>query len=178
MKRAVYEFFESVVGSVVVILVLYMFVALPEVVWGASMEPNFHTGERILVDRVTKYFEPFQRGEIVVLRPEGLDKHFIKRVVGLPGDILKIYDCEVYVSRDDKKYKLDEFYLRSNSCTAGGTKVKDGRAVKIEEGNYLLLGDNREVSLDSRSLGLVKKEDIIGRVVFRFWPPSKFGFVN
>ncbi|OGC48716.1 signal peptidase I, partial [candidate division WWE3 bacterium RBG_16_37_10] len=82
----------------VVILVLYMWVALPEQVWGASMEPNFYTGERVLVEKVTKHFSDYERGDVVVLHPPENDSiDYIKRVVGLPGEMVKIWDCKIYV---------------------------------------------------------------------------------
>ena len=165
--------------SLVVILAIYMVIASVEVVQGASMEPNFHTGERILVDRVSKNLKNFERGEIVVFYPPNDDSvHYIKRVIGIPGDIFKIVDCNVLISREGEKFKLDETYLKDGICTAGGVKVSEGRSLRIEENQYLLLGDNRPVSIDSRMLGLVDRNRIIGRVVFRFWPINEMGFVN
>jgi signal peptidase I len=143
------------------------------------MEPNYYSGERILVDRVTKNFSPLQRGEVVVFYPPGDDsKHYIKRVVGVPGDIFKIVNCEVVVTRNGEHYFLDEEYLSDSVCTEAGAAIREGRSIKLEEGEYVLLGDNRSQSLDSRNLGIVGKDRIIGRVVFVFWPPSNIGFVK
>ena len=179
IKNLVLEIGETLMVSFVVILLLYMFIASVEVVWGASMEPSFYSGERILVDRITKYLVPLKRGEIVVFLPPGDDsKHFIKRVVGVPGDIFKVIDCGVVISKDGEKFKLEEDYLKQGTCTVGGTAIKEGRALMVNAGQYALLGDNRGDSLDSRILGLVDGKRIIGRVVFRFWPPNRFGFVN
>ena len=179
IKSFLLELVETFLTSLVVILTLYILIASIEVVYGASMEPNFHSGERILVDKVTKYFEDYKRGEVVVFYPPGDNsKHYIKRIVGIPGDIIKIIDCEIHISRDGEKFELKETYLSDDVCTAGSTLIKEGRSLKIEENQYLLLGDNRGASLDSRVLGLVDRERIIGRVVFRFWPPGNIGFVN
>jgi len=179
VKGLILEVGEALLVSFIVIFLLYMFIASVEVVWGPSMEPSFYSGERILVDRITKRLFPLKRGEVVVFLPPGDDdKHYIKRVVGMPGDIFKVLDCSVVVSKDGEKYKLEESYLSNGTCTVGGIKVKDGRSLIIGDGQYALLGDNREESLDSRVLGLVDRSRIIGRVVFRFWPLNRIGFVN
>ena len=179
IKSAVLELGETFIVSLVVILTLYAFIASVEVVWGASMEPNFHTGERILVEKVTKNFEKFERGDVIVFIPPGSeDKHYIKRIIGLPGEYFKILDCGVYISKDGEKFVLQEDYLRKDTCTGGGTSIKDGRTQKIPDDSYVALGDNREYSVDSRYLGVISKNSIIGKVVFVFWPPKDLGFVN
>lgn len=179
IKNFILEVIETVLVSGVVILALYYFVASVEVVWGPSMEPNFHSGERILVDRITKFFSPLKRGEIVIFNPPGDNsKHYIKRVVGLPGDVFKIINCNVVVSKDGEHFILKEDYLSEGTCTEAGGKIKEGRSIIIEEGQYALFGDNRGQSLDSRNLGLIDESRLIGRVVFRFWPLNKIGFVN
>ncbi len=178
MRKFVLETLETFLTSIIVLFVIYLTVAMPEQVSGASMEPSFHTGERILVEKLTKLFKPYGRGDVVVLNPPGNDSiDYVKRVIGLPGDIIKIYDCKVYVSRDGLKYELQEGYLAQGTCTLGGPVLQDGRAFKVESGQYLVLGDNRGHSADSRYFGLVDKNRIIGRVIFRFWPPNKLGFM-
>lgn len=172
------EMSETFIVSLVIIFAIYKFVAFPTLVWGASMEPTFYTGERVLVEKVTKYFTGFKRGQVVVLHPPESDSlEYIKRIVGVPGDIVKIIDCNVYITRDGEKYKLDEYYLAADTCTKGGIKIKEGRSFKIEDGQYMVLGDNRDKSVDSRIIGLIDSDKILGKVVFRFWPPAKVGFI-
>jgi signal peptidase I len=84
----------------------------------------------------------------------------------------------VFITRDNQRYILEEPYLAANTCTLSGSYIQAGRSFKINEDEYVVLGDNRGVSLDSRMLGLVKKSDIIGRVSFRFYPLDKLGFVK
>jgi len=178
-KRFFWDTLETVVSSFLVIFIIYSTVAFPELVVGSSMEPNFYTGERILVEKVTRYFSPYKRGDIVVLHPPGNDTiDYIKRIVGMPGDVVKIVDCKVYIKSGEESYLYEEDYLSDGICTLGGTKIKDGRSFKIEEDSFLVLGDNREKSLDSRAFGLVTKDRILGKVVFRFWPLPKAGFIN
>ncbi len=179
LKNFALEVIETILVSGAVILAIYYFIASVEVVWGPSMEPNFHSGERILVDRVTKKMSPLKRGEVVVFYPpnDG-SKHYIKRVVGIPGDIFKVINCEIVISRDGEHYVLSEDYLADGTCTEDGGRIKEGRSIRIEDGQYVLLGDNRSQSLDSRNIGLIDEGRIIGRVIFRFWPIGKIGFVN
>ncbi|HSX39181.1 MAG TPA: signal peptidase I [Candidatus Saccharimonadales bacterium] len=177
-KDFLYEMLETFVVSLIIIFTIYKFIAFPTLVWGASMEPNFHTGERVLVERISHYFRGFQRGDVVVLHPPEDDSlEYIKRVIALPGDIVKIIDCNVYITRDGQHYMLEETYLSKNTCTMGGTYIREGRSLRIDEGKYMVLGDNREKSADSRIIGLIDSNRILGKVVFRFWPVSKAGFI-
>jgi len=172
------ELIETFVSSLVVILVLYMWVALPEQVWGASMEPNFYTGERVLVEKVSKHFKEFERGDVVILHPpnnESID--YIKRIVALPGEMVKIYNCEIYISKDGKTFVIEEPYLDDSECTGGGPKVKEGRFIQLEAGEYFVLGDNRGNSADSRYFGKIDESMILGKAVLRFWPLNKIGFI-
>lgn len=180
MKESIFlELAETVLTSIVVIFVIYTTIAIPEQVQGASMEPSFYSGERILVEKITKHFKDFETGEVIVLHPPNDDNiDFIKRVIAVPGDIVKIFKCDVYINRDGEKFKLDEPYLNEGTCTSAGGRIKEGRSFKLEENEYLVLGDNRSRSADSRSFGFIDDDRIVGRVVFRFWPPSQFGYID
>lgn len=165
------ELLETFVTSLVVLLVIYWTVALPEVVKGASMEPTFYSDERILVEKISRFFKTYERGDVVVLHPPGdEDVDYIKRIVGVPGDIVKVFDCEVYVAKEGEKFKLEEPYLYSGTCTSDGPRLKEGRSIKLEANEYLVLGDNRSHSVDSRIFGLIGTKNVVGKVVFRFWP--------
>lgn len=178
-KEYIIEIIETFVLSIIIILTLYLFIASIEIVSGESMEPNFFTGERILVDKVTKHFDDFNRGDIVVLLPpNNPELHYIKRIIGVPGDIIKIFECKLYISRDGKKYVLQEEYLREGTCTVEGPVLAEGRSIRIGDEDYLVLGDNRNESQDSRYFGMVAKKHILGRVVFRFWPLNRLGFIR
>jgi signal peptidase I len=178
LKHFLIELVETFISSLIVILVLYMWVALPEQVWGASMEPNFHTGERVLVEKVSKHFNDYERGDVIVLNPpDNNNIDYIKRIVALPGEMIKVTDCEVHIVRDEKRFILDEPYLADNTCTSGGPRMQEGRYIKLEEDQYFVLGDNRNNSADSRYFGVVEKNRIVGKAVLRFWPVSKMGFL-
>jgi signal peptidase I len=178
-KHVIIEMAETFLVSFVIIMILYGIVAAIEIVSGASMEPTFYTNERILVDKISPFVDNYKRGDVVVFRPPtDRGSHYIKRVIGLPGETVKIFDCRVYIQTDSIKYQLSEGYLFKDLCTSGGTAVKDGRSIKIPEGRYLLLGDNRPFSVDSRYLGFIDRKSILGRVSFVLWPPGKMGFIN
>lgn len=178
-KALIIELVETVLVSLILILVLYSTVASVEVVWGTSMEPNFYTGERILVEKLSKYVKDYQRGDVVVLTPPtDQRKHYLKRIIALPGEIVKVLDCKVFVSKDGEKFYLDENYLDVKECTKGGEAILDGRSMKVEPDTYFVLGDNRDVSVDSRVFGFVKESRIIGKVIFRFWPIGRVGFIS
>ncbi len=177
-KAFLFDILESVIGSVIVIILLYRFVAMPEVVHGSSMYPSFEPGERILMERVTRHFKPYERGEVVILHPPGQDNvDFLKRIVALPGDIFRIKDCQVYISKYGETFRLQEFYIDGEVCTAEGPQIKEGHAIRLRDDEFLVLGDNRSNSVDSRLFGVVKRDRILGRVVFRFWPLSRVGFL-
>ncbi len=173
-KGLLNEVVETFLASFLILMLIYWFVALPEVVYGASMEPTFFSGERILVEKVTKHISGFSRGDIVVLHPPGNDGiDYVKRIVGLPGDAIKILDCSVYISRAGEKFKIAEPYLYSSTCTTEGKTIKEGRALQLEENEYFVLGDNRNRSADSRTFGVITEDRILGKVAFRFWPFDK-----
>lgn len=169
---------ESLVSSIMVLAIIYRFVAVPEVVHGASMYPNFDSGERILLEKVTKNFKPYKRGEVVILHPPGNEKvDYLKRIVALPGDVVKIKDCKIYISKDGQKFELQEDYLGSSVCTTEGSFFREGHSIRLSDDEYLVFGDNRGNSIDSRYFGSVRGKNIQGRVVFRFWPLEKAGFL-
>src|SRR3989344_2704815 len=177
-KNFFLELVETFVVSFIVLTVLYGLIAFPEIVSGASMEPGSEDGDRILVEKVSRIFTGFDRGDLVVLHPPDDDNiDYVKRIIGIPGDVVKISDCEVFITRDGNRFVLEEPYLYENTCTSGGKYFQEGKAQKIEEGYYLVLGDNRDRSADSRVFGPIAQERIVGKAVFRFWPPSKLGFL-
>ncbi len=170
-KSFIIEILETFITSFVVLLMIYWWVALPEVVLGASMEPTIYGGERILVERITSHFKNYERGDIVVLHPpenDGVD--YVKRVVGVPGDVIKVLNCDVYISKDGEKFKLEEPYLYNGTCTSEGPMLQEGRSMQLEDDEYIVLGDNRTRSADSRLFGVITEDRILGKVVLKFWP--------
>lgn len=168
------ETLREIAETVVLIAVIFTLVNLAcarFVVDGPSMQPNFHTGQFIIVSRVNYLLGNPHRGEVVVFHyPNNPTQDYIKRVVGLPGDTVEIRDTLVYVNGD----LLNEPYInepcqpsscRNNSWTLG-------------EDEYFMMGDNRNNSRDSRVFGPITKNRIIGEAIIRYWPPQDWGIVT
>lgn len=170
---------ESFVGEVIrfsliallIVLPIRIFIAQPFIVSGASMEMTFSTGEYLIVDQVTYHFEEPDRGDVVVFRyPRDPSKFFIKRVIGLPGDTVTVSGLSVIIKNDayPDGVRLLEPYILDMSPQS-----------PIEEtmgpGEYFVMGDNRNASSDSRTWGVLKQDNIIGRAYLRLFPISEFG---
>jgi len=138
------------------------------VVRGSSMSPGIHDGDRILVDHLSYVFQDVRRGDIVVLQyPLDPDLDYIKRVIGLPGDVVRIHAGHVSVNG----VVLDEPYVAEQD---GATTV----VARVAENSYFVLGDNRPHSSDSREFGLVPDVYVRGKVDLRVWPPSRAGTLD
>lgn len=175
----VIEFF---VSTATVAILIYLLVTQPHQVNGNSMYPNFHDGEFLLTDKLSYKFRQPQRGDVVVFTappaahcPTGLNCDFIKRIVALPGEKVKIEGHKIFINGEH----LVEPYLSAEIVTKAGNSLKsflqDGVEQVIPEGNYLVMGDNRIASSDSRDWGAVEKNKIIGKAWLRYWPPSAVG---
>jgi len=166
--RFALELVEIVVISLAIILPIRYFLIQPFYVKGASMEPTFDDHEYLIIDELSYRFRAPQRGEVVVFRyPLDPRQYFIKRVVGLPGETVRVSDNAVVIvnAEHPEGFALDESgYLASDTVTRGD------RTVELGEGEYFVLGDNRGASLDSRTFGSLPLKNIVGRVWIRGWP--------
>ncbi len=142
----------------------------PVRVKGLSMEPQIDEGENILVEKSFLVTEDIKRGDVVIFRfPLNPEKIFIKRVIGLPGDVVVIKRGKVFVNGK----KIDEPYLR------GGLKdFSSFPPIKVLPDTFFVLGDNRSISNDSRDWGLLPKRFVIGKALFSYWPPEKIGKIK
>lgn len=141
------------------------------------MFPTYDNGEYLLTlsDKLVNQFDEFKRGDVVVFEaPTSNGDEFIKRIIGLPGDTVKISRGTVLVNGEE----LSETYLEGNEITTGRFFLKDEDEVVVPEGKYFVLGDNRSHSSDSRDWGFVDKGKITGRAWFVYWPPQKAGTVE
>lgn len=163
------EFIKVVVISVAIVLPIRAYIAQPFIVSGASMEPNFHNGEYLIIDELTYAFRAPERGEVIVFRyPLKPSEFFIKRIVGLPGETVEIKANKVFVNGTE----WAEPYLPGTSKTAINIRM-------ILGGNeYFVLGDNRPQSSDSRFWGALPKEKIMGRALLRLWPIAKASVIK
>lgn len=165
-RGRLFEIAKTVIVVVLIAVLVRSFIVQTFYVSGASMEPSYHDGEYLLVDKLSYHFRAPRRGEVIILQfPKDERKDFIKRVIGLPGERVEVRGGAVYI--DGRA--LDEPYLSGANVTSGGDPVKLG------EDEFYVLGDNRNNSSDSRSWGVLPRRDVLGRSWLRFWPPGKTG---
>jgi signal peptidase I len=165
----VLELVKIVVISLVIIIPVRYFLIQPFYVKGASMEPNFHDREYLIIDEISYRFNEPKRGDIIVFRyPKDPQEYFIKRVIGLPDEEVQIKDEKIiiYNKEHPEGFALTENYLDPSVKTFGLTEEK----VTLGDKQYFVLGDNRNQSKDSRYFGAVDQSFLIGRVMFRGWP--------
>jgi len=165
-----WEISKIVIIALVIVVPIRYFLFQPFIVRGASMEPNFHSNDYLIIDEISyRFWEP-QRGEVVVFKyPKAPTQRYIKRIVGLPGETIEIKDGQVFISKGGEAQVLDESsYLTESVKTPGDVSLA------LEESEYFVLGDNRSFSSDSRYWGSLPENYIIGRVFFRAWPPQAF----
>lgn len=147
---------------VFLVIIVRTYIATPVRVDGNSMRKTLEDGDNLLLYKMAK----FERNDIIVLDEKEDEEIIIKRIIALPGETIKIQNGKIYIN--DKEYN-DEFAYGDTS---------DYEQVTLGEDEYFILGDNRLISKDSRYFGTITEDEIIGKVVFRFWPFSKIGTVN
>ena len=171
------EITKIIVTAAVLAFGIRTFVAEARYIPSSSMEKTLLIDDRLIIEKIGYHFEEPQRGDIVVFKTDNIKKlyeeknykneAFIKRIIGLPGDTVSIKDGVVYVNEKP----LPENYIAEKPD-------RDLEPVKVTPNHYLVLGDNRNNSYDSRFWGFVPKENIIGRAVFRFWPVNRLGTID
>jgi len=165
--RLIRELIETIAFTLLIFLVI-RFAAQSFRVDGESMEPGFHTDEYVLVDKVTYLFHAPERGDIIVFHyPLDTTRDFIKRVIGVPGDVVSTTSSSVIVDGQT----LHEPYI-----SVPFNFVSD--KWKLGPNQFFVMGDNRNNSLDSRSWGLLDKSYIVGKVVAVYWPVTNWEFIN
>jgi signal peptidase I len=161
------EILEIAVIAIVAVFIVRTFLVQPFLVSGTSMYPNFQNGDYVLVDELTYRIRPPERGEVIVFHdPQDYGTYFIKRIIGLPNDKVVIGSdtITVYDSANPKGLLLDESYIPQGTVTSGAATYS------LSSSTYLMLGDNRPFSYDSRSWGLLPAQNIVGMVRVRLWP--------
>lgn len=146
---------------VIIVFCVYMFIISMQQVVGSSMNNTLNNGDLVLLFKAKYKFSDVKRFDVVSFNYEDT-KYLIKRVIGLPGEHIEYKDNKLYINgnyvEEERDFETDDF------------KLEDLGYEVIPDDLYFVLGDNRENSLDSREIGLIKKEDIIGKVIFRLWP--------
>ncbi len=168
IKEFVKDFIKIIV-LITIIFAIYMWVVGTQQVVGSSMDNTLKNGDVIVLSKLSYRLGDIERFDIISFYYDET-KYLVKRVIGLPGEHIAYKDNQLYVNGEYVEENYD-FITEDFDLKELGYDV-------IPEGYYFVLGDNRENSLDSREIGLVKKEDIIGEVVARIWPIIDFKIIS
>ncbi len=163
------DFTEVLIIGIAVFALAWVFLAEPLEVTGESMEPTLHNKEQILVEKISMNFDELQRGDIIVFNsPENPKVLVIKRIIGIPGDIVTIQRNAVFLNGQ----QLEETYLEKGMLTEAKDMLAEGVKTQVPFKSYIVLGDNRTNSTDSRDFGPIKEEEIVGKAILIYYPFS------
>jgi signal peptidase I len=181
------DLLESFVAAMSISIFIYFTLAMPNQVEGQSMEPNFHNNDLLLTNRVSSWLGEsdfgksigfdFKRGDVIIFHENTIE--LIKRIIAGPGDTVRLHDGKVYVNEKE----LVEEYLPAGTQTFAYSGlysfIQDDELKTVPEGFYFVMGDNRGNSKDSRfsDVGFVKRTEIRGRVLVRYWPLNQFELI-
>lgn len=176
MKNFIKEW-GSYILIIIFIILLRSYIVTPVIVRGDSMYDTLEDGEVLFLSKISYKVHAINRFDVLVIKDKN-GEYIIKRAIGLPGDNIEYKDDILYVNGKEYKKrftedKTEDFTLE-DICEINGDSCNG----KIPDNMYLVLGDNRDVSADSRVKGLIKEEQIIGKAVFRIWPLTKIGVVK
>ena len=173
VKREIREWAQSIAVALVLTLIIRTYVVQAFKIPSGSMRPTLLEGDKIFVNKYVYRFHLPERGDIVVFKfPQDPKKDFIKRLVAFEGETVEIRDGKVLV--DGKSLSDSEPFRKFvyfNHDPYGGPNEK----VKIPKEGYYVLGDNSANSTDSRFWGFVPKKNLVGKAMFRWWPPNRMG---
>jgi len=164
------ELIRFVLISLAIVIPVRLYIAEPFIVSGSSMTPTFETGHYLIVDQVSYRFDAPERGDVVVFRyPKDPSKFFIKRVIGLPGETIRIKDKSVLIYNETYPdgLLLNEPYIKD--------MPQENTETALGESEYFVMGDNRGASSDSRIWGPLEKDEIVGQAFLRLFPVTEFG---
>ena len=167
------ELLKTLVSAGVLAIGIRACVAEARYIPSESMLPTLEINDRLIIEKISYRLRKPERGDVVVFRPtdalkkQNFKEAFIKRVIGIPGDVIEVKNSKVYVNGK----QLTEKYIYEPPNYRYGP-------VEVPPGQYFVLGDNRNNSLDSHYWGFVPQENLIGRAAVRFWPPQRLGSLD
>ncbi|MBI2439069.1 MAG: signal peptidase I [Candidatus Moranbacteria bacterium] len=188
IKGLFFEMIKVFLLAVVIIIPVRIFLFQPFFVEGSSMEPNFEDGQYLIVSELgyketdvrflqgvgftVETFKTIKRQDVAVFRnPKNTDQFFIKRVIALPEETVAIEKGRIVIYNTEHPSGM---VLDESGYLVSGTKTSDMPKITLDEDEYFVLGDNRSHSYDSRAVGPISKDKIIGRVLLRAWPVDQF----
>jgi signal peptidase I len=159
---------ETILFAFILAFLIKSFILQISYIPTGSMIPTLNNGEAVLVVRIPYYFREPRRGEIIVFKyPLNPSQEYVKRLIGLPGDTIEIKHGNVYVNGELLK---EDYVKRKDDYNYG--------PIKVPKDSYFVLGDNRPVSVDSRSWGFVPKKNLVGQAILLLWPPQRIQIVH
>ncbi|MBN2879366.1 MAG: signal peptidase I [Clostridia bacterium] len=170
VAREIMEWIVSIIVAVALVLVIHNYIGQLVRVDGASMQPTLYTDQRVLVTKIPYWNdENIERGDIVITKFPGSRENFVKRIIALPGDRIRVTDGVLYIN----DIVIDEPYIKE-------TMYSDYTETTVPEGYYFVMGDNRNNSKDSRSsaVGALPREMIQGRAYAILWPFVDFKVIE
>lgn len=172
---SIWEVIRFAIIALAIVIPIRAFVAQPFVVSGSSMSPTFHNGEYLIVDQLSYNLGHPHRGDVVIFRyPKDPSKFFIKRMIGLPGETIRIEGSQVTIINEEypNGFVLTEDYVEF--------ATSNQEEITLGEDEYFVMGDNRAASLDSREWGPVPEENLTGKAFLRLLPTPAYkpGAVN
>jgi signal peptidase I len=171
----IFDFLQSIALGGAFFIVIYLFLMQPHQIKGNSMFPTYEDKEYVLTDKISYKFTSPKRGDVVILKsPENPDIDFIKRVIGLPNEKVKITDGKVFINDQ----VLTETYIDVETPVFPAGFMQDNTEVIVPADSFFVMGDNRPGSSDSREFGFVPMNNIVGRVFFRYYPVARMGKIT
>ncbi len=167
------ELVQIVAIALIIVLPIRYFVFQPFIVKGASMEPNFFDGDYLIVDELSYRLREPNRGEVIVFHyPKQPDQRFIKRIIGLPNEEIKLQGDKITITDNQ-----GNVITLNESEYLPGINLSASHNITLGKDEYFVLGDNRRNSLDSRKWGSLSRDEIIGKVLIRAWPPTAMAMI-
>lgn len=156
--------------ALAIVLPIRFFLFQPFIVHGASMEPNFHSGDYLIIDEISYSFEEPQRGDVIVFNyPLDPRYRYIKRIIGLPGETIEIENGQILITpKDGEQFIYSETEYLDQELLNNWIVYNSDTKIQLEDDEYFVLGDNRNASSDSRRWGTLPEEYITGKVFLRF----------
>jgi len=168
-KPVMAEVLESVLIAVVLAVLIRVFILAPFFIPSGSMNPTLLERDRIIVSKITYRFTEPQRGDIVVFKyPKDIKTDYVKRLIGLSGETVALKNNHLYINGK----------LAPENYLPPGVRLDDYGPVQVPEGQYFVLGDNRQNSSDSRYWGFLPRKNIIGKALFIYWPLNRISILH
>ncbi len=180
LAREIWDWVKTFAVVIIIVLIVRTFFFANYMVHGESMMPTIENGERLIINKIGYEFSEPDRFDLVVFHANE-ESDYIKRIIGLPGDYIEYEDDTLYINGE----KQTEEYLTPFKNQMGGDDFTNDFTLEeitgeteVPEGKVFVLGDNRQNSMDSRQLGFIDMNEIVGKANIRYWPINEFTFMR